>query len=67
MTKYEWVLKLRKVTNVNTLDRIIDKKSYELSGAELITFLSAADHRLAEIEMNCYYDKIPKSIWYFIV
>lgn len=67
MTKMEWLLILRRITQRESLEKIIDKKKYELSDAELAVFWGAADHRLAELVMNRFYDRIPKKVWQFVV
>lgn len=67
MTKMDWLLKLRRFSERETLEKIIEKKQYELTDAELTVFWSAADHRLAELVMNRLYDRIPKSVWQFVV
>lgn len=51
---------------IETLEKIISKKEYELRGEELVAFYSASDHRLAELTMNCLYDKVPASVWTFV-
>jgi len=67
MTKMDWLLKLRKVRELDTLEKIIDKKKYELTDAELAIFWGAADHRLAELTMNRIFDRVPADIWRFII
>jgi len=66
MKKEDWLLKLRRCTSRETLEKIIEKNSYQLSASELEYFNSAADHRLAEIVMGKLYDKIPAAVWRFI-
>jgi len=66
MKKEDWLLKLRRCTSRETLEKIIEKNSYQLSASELEYFNSAADHRLAEIVMGKLYDKIPAAVWKFI-
>lgn len=66
MNKQDWLLRLRRCTSIDTLERVIDKNFYELSPDELEAFNSAADHRLAEITMKKLYDKIPPSVWQFV-
>ncbi|SES87003.1 hemolysin expression modulator Hha [Thorsellia anophelis] len=63
MNKHDYLLKLRKCTSIETLDRVIEKNKYELTAEELEVFYSAADHRLAELTMNKLYDKIPSTVW----
>ncbi|KFC09479.1 hemolysin expression modulating protein [Trabulsiella guamensis ATCC 49490] len=62
-TKQEWLFQLRKCNSLETLERVIEKNTYELTENELESFNSAADHRLAEIIMNTLYDKVPASVW----
>lgn len=62
-TKQDWLFQLRKCQFRETLDKIIEKNEHSLSAGELVTFYSAADHRLAEIIMNKLFDKIPASVW----
>ncbi|MEL7631747.1 hemolysin expression modulator Hha [Pectobacterium aroidearum] len=66
MTKIDWILKLRRCTTLDTLEKIIEKNRYTLSTDDLEIFNSAADHRLAELTMNKLYDKIPASVWQHI-
>ncbi|MEQ9883269.1 hemolysin expression modulator Hha [Pectobacterium brasiliense] len=66
MTKLDWLLRLRRCTTIDTLERIIEKNRYSLSTNDLEIFNSAADHRLAELTMNKLYDKIPASVWQYI-
>lgn len=63
MTKVDWLMKLRRCTSLDTLEKVIDRNRYLLSEDNLELFNSAADHRLAEITMNKLYDKIPPSVW----
>ncbi|MEI9533951.1 HHA domain-containing protein [Moellerella wisconsensis] len=66
MTKTDYLMRLRKCTTIETLERVIEKNKYELSDDELELFFSAADHRLAELTMNKLYDKIPASVWKYV-
>ncbi|MFJ5375194.1 hemolysin expression modulator Hha [Pectobacterium versatile] len=66
MTKIDWILKLRRCTTLDTLEKIIEKNRYTLSTNDLEIFNSAADHRLAELTMNKLYDKIPATVWQHI-
>lgn len=65
-TRKEWLYQLRRCSSVSTLEKIIDRNRYALSGAEREAFDSAADHRLAELTMNRLYDKVPKQVWTYI-
>ena len=66
MTKTDYLMRLRKCTTIDTLERVIEKNKYELSDDELELFYSADDHRLAELTMNKLYDKIPTSVWKYV-
>ena len=66
MTKIDWLMKLRQIQQIETLEKVIDKKKYELTHAELVVFWGAADHRLAEITMKRLYDHVPVSVWSFV-
>jgi hemolysin expression modulating protein len=63
MTKMDWLIKLRRLRHRDSLEKIIDKKKYELSDAELAVFWGAADHRLAELIMKRQYKRVPKKVW----
>ncbi|WP_395479943.1 hemolysin expression modulator Hha [Candidatus Curculioniphilus buchneri] len=66
MTKIDYLMRLRKCKKLETLERVIEKKIYELPDDELERFNSAADHRLAELTMNKLYDKVPIFVWKYI-
>ncbi len=59
MTKQEWLLRLRRCTDKETLEKIIDKNKYQLTDEELEIFYSAVDHRVAELTMGKHYNKVP--------
>lgn len=61
--KQDWLMQLRRCRNPETLEKVIEHIRYGLSDAELLPFDSAADHRLAEITMGQFFDKVPASVW----
>lgn len=65
-TKQEWLFQLRKCTSRETLDKVIERNTCELTNDELESFYSAADHRLAGIVTGKFYDKVPVSAWSFV-
>lgn len=67
MKKIDWLLRLRRIHQRESLEKIIEKEYYELNDAELALFWGTADHRLTELVMDRLYDRIPKSIWQFVV
>lgn len=63
MTKHDWLMRLRRSTTLETLERVIEKNYYGLSERQREAFNSAADHRLAELTVNRLFDKVPASVW----
>lgn len=61
--KQGWLMQLRRCRNLETLEKVTEHTRNRLSDAEIFTFESAADHRLAEITMGRLYDKVPASVW----
>lgn len=66
MTKLDWLIKMRQVQHIETLEKIIEKKNNELSDNELAIFWGASDHRLAELTMGRLYDHVPVTVWQYI-
>ncbi|EOR7867399.1 Hha/YmoA family nucleoid-associated regulatory protein [Escherichia coli] len=56
-------MKLRRISEISTLDKVIERKENSLPPGELIVFYSASDHRYAEIKTGKLYDKIPSYVW----
>ncbi len=63
LTKNDYLMRLRRCNSIDTLDRIIEKKEHELDDVQLVTFYSAADHRLAELTVGVLYDEVPPQVW----
>ncbi|EBQ4422373.1 transcriptional regulator, partial [Salmonella enterica] len=55
----QWLFRLRCLTRLDSLEKIIERKKYELTDAELAVFWGAADHRLAELITGRLYDRVP--------
>ncbi len=66
MNKTDWLMRLRRCSCLETLEKVIEHNRYNLADSELEAFNSAADHRLAELTMNKLYDKIPASVWQYV-
>ena len=66
MTKQEWILRLRRCTSKETLERLIEENKYSLSDDELEHFNAAVDHRLAEMTMGTLYNRVPPGVWKFV-
>jgi len=71
MTAQDYLLKFRKVNNLESLEKLYDHLNYSLSDdCELINMYRAADHRRAELasggrlfDLGC----VPKSVWHYVV
>lgn len=65
-SRQQWLYHLRRCITKETLDKITHVNRQRLHGANLERFLSAADHRLAELVMKQLYDRVPPSVWYHV-
>lgn len=65
-TKQDWILKLRRCSNKETLQTVTERIKKRLSGKELGVFQLAADHRMAEIIMQKLYNEVPPNVWKYI-
>lgn len=65
-SKMAIVRKLRKISDENLLERVIEHMEDKLSGNEREILYSAADHRRAELAMNKLFDKVPKEAWKYV-
>ncbi|MBJ3814037.1 transcription modulator YdgT [Shimwellia pseudoproteus] len=70
MTVLDYILKFRKINNLESLEKLFDHLNYSLTdGQELINMYRAADHRRAElVSGGRLFDpgQIPKTIWRFV-
>lgn len=66
MDRYQWLMRLRKCSTIDTLERVMEKQKYEPDTSSQIAFWSAADHRLTELTMGRLYDRVPASVWHFV-
>ncbi|MFS7282021.1 Hha/YmoA family nucleoid-associated regulatory protein [Serratia proteamaculans] len=63
MDKLDYLLQLRRCQTLDTLRIVSQRFSMRLQGRELESFLSASDHRRAELVIGKNFDKIPKEMW----
>ncbi len=71
MTALDYLLKFRKVNNLESLEKLYDHLNYSLTDDnEIINMYRAADHRRAELasggrlyDLGC----VPKSVWRYVV
>ncbi|KAB8313547.1 transcription modulator YdgT [Erwinia endophytica] len=71
MTVQDYLLKFRKVSSLESLEKLFDHLNYSLTdNNEIVNMYRAADHRRAELaaggrlfDLGC----VPKSIWRYVV
>lgn len=71
MTALDYLLKFRKVNNLESLEKLYDHLNYSLTDDnDLINMYRAADHRRAELvsggrlyDLGC----VPESVWRYVV
>ncbi|EDV1835691.1 hemolysin expression modulator Hha [Salmonella enterica] len=67
MNKTDYLMRLRRISNITTLEKMIEKKHYDdISADERSAFNAAADHRLAELITGRLYDRVPRSAWTYV-
>lgn len=66
MGKKDFLMRLRRCSTIETLEKVIDHMKDKLPTAELVDFYGAADHRLAELIMGKLYDKVPATVWQYV-
>ena len=70
MTVLDYLFKFRKITTLESLEKLFDHLNYSLSdNQEMINMYRAADHRRAEIVSGGrLYDlgQVPKTVWRFV-
>lgn len=71
MTAHDYLLKFRKVNNLESLEKLYDHLNYSLTDdKDIINMYRAADHRRAELasggrlyDLGC----VPKTVWHYVV
>ena len=58
-----YLMKFRKCSSADTLERVFERLLDKLSGTELEAMMSASDHRRAELKHKRLWDKVPASAW----
>ncbi|WP_413739216.1 Hha/YmoA family nucleoid-associated regulatory protein [Sodalis sp. RH21] len=66
MDKVDFLMRLRRCSTVETLEKVVEHMPQRLSDSELVEFYGAADHRLAELTMGKLYDKVPPTVWQYV-
>ncbi|MBS5772656.1 MAG: transcription modulator YdgT [Enterobacter cloacae] len=71
MTVQDYLLKFRKISSLESLEKLFDHLNYTLTESnEIINMYRAADHRRAELvsggrlfDIGC----VPRSVWRYVV
>lgn len=70
MTVQDYLLKFRKISSLESLEKLYDHLNYTLTDdQELINMYRAADHRRAElVSGGRLFDlgQVPKSVWHYV-
>ncbi|NDL61973.1 Hha/YmoA family nucleoid-associated regulatory protein [Acerihabitans arboris] len=66
MGKVDFLMRLRRCSTVETLEKVVEHMKERLPEAELVEFYGAADHRLAELTMGKLYDRVPPAVWQYV-
>ena len=71
MSIHDYLLKFRKVNNLESLEKLFDHLNYTLTeDSEIILMYRAADHRRAELASGGrLFDpgRVPKTLWPYVV
>lgn len=67
MGRNDYLMRLRRISSLDTLEKVIEKKRYdEMTIEDHLAFSGAADHRLAELITGRLYDHVPRSVWKWV-
>ena len=70
MTVQDYLLKFRKISSLESLEKLFDHLNYTLTDdSDMINMYRAADHRCAElISGGRLFDvgQVPKSVWHYV-
>ena len=70
MTVQDYLLKFRKISSLESLEKLYDHLNYTLTDdLEMIILYSAADHRRGELVSGVrLFDlgQVPKSVWHYV-
>ena len=70
MTVQDYLLKFRKISSLESLEKLFDHLNYTLTAdSDMINMYRAADHRRAElISGGRLFDvgQVPKSVWHYV-
>ncbi|ELU9444773.1 Hha/YmoA family nucleoid-associated regulatory protein [Enterobacter hormaechei] len=63
MAKQDYLFKFRRSSSLETLEKVFEHMRDNVAPKEMMDFLSAYDHRKAEITVGRIFDKVPPSVW----
>ncbi|KOA68711.1 Hha/YmoA family nucleoid-associated regulatory protein [Pantoea sp. CFSAN033090] len=63
MTRSDYLFKFRRSSSLETLEKVFEHMRDNVAPHEILDFMSAYDHRKAEITVGKNFDKVPSSVW----
>ena len=70
MTVQDYLLKFRKISSLESLEKLFDHLNYTLTDdSDMINMYRAADHRRAELISGgrlFNVSQVPKSVWHYV-
>lgn len=66
MTRQQWLLKFRRCTTPETLEKVYEHLCYTGDPSHEFTMTQAYDHRKAELVTGKLYDRVPEYVWHFV-
>lgn len=66
MPRTEWLMKFRRCTSSETLEKVFDRLSYHGDPKEYDAMTQAYDHRKAELVSGKLFDRVPKHVWRYV-
>jgi hemolysin expression modulating protein len=66
MSKQMYLLRFRRASQVETLEKMYEHMKGHVSNDEIEYFMGAYDHRKAELAVGKNFDKIPASVWQYV-
>jgi len=66
MTRSEWLMKFRRCSSAETLEKVFEHLSYKGDPKESDAMTQAYDHRKAELVSGRLFDRVPKHVWRYV-
>lgn len=66
MTREEWLLKFRRCSTLDTLEKVYEHRKYNGDADDEVEMTQAYDHRKAEFAAGKLFDRVPAHVWRFV-